>query len=153
MRCRGRGEALGAARGYGFSVARMHLASWPGAISISSGMAASQAGMHRGQRGAKEHPGGSAPGEGTAPSMARSGSLRLVFERGDGAEQAAGVGVRGALEELAHGSAFDDSSGIHHGDAVADAADYGEVVRDEEHGEREAAAQVGEQFERSAPAR
>jgi len=67
---------------YGVSVARMHLAWWPGAIVTSAGMAASQAGMQRGQRGAKEHPEGSAPGDGTVPSMACSGALRSVLSVG-----------------------------------------------------------------------
>ena len=56
--------------------------------------------MQSGQRGAKEHPG--------AASRARGRRLRwpqrlaaIGFEGGDGGEQAAGVGMRGVLEELA----------------------------------------------------
>jgi hypothetical protein len=73
--------------------------------------------------------------------------VAIGFEGGDGGEQAAGVGVRGALEEVGGRAGFDDSSGIHDGDAVADAAHHGEVVGDEEHGQREALAQLGEQGE------
>jgi hypothetical protein len=36
--------------------------------------------------------------------------------------------MRGAGEEIAHGSGFDDSSGIHYGNTVADPADNCEVV-------------------------
>lgn len=45
-------------------------------------MAASQAGMQRGQRGAKEQPEGSAAGEGTEPTMAASGWWRSVLRVG-----------------------------------------------------------------------
>jgi hypothetical protein len=55
--------------------------------------------------------------------------------------------MRGVREDIADGSGFNDSSGIHYGDAVTDAADYGEVMRDEEHGKREPLPQVGEQVE------
>ena len=110
-------------------------------------MAAWQAGMQSGQRGAKEHPAGSERGRGDGAFDGRERLLAVGFEGGDGGEQSAGVGMRGAGEDVGDGAAFDDSSGIHDGDAVADAADHGEVVRDEEHGQREALAQFGEQRE------
>ena len=55
--------------------------------------------------------------------------------------------MRGALEELARGGRFDDSSGIHYGNAVTDAPDDGEVMRDEEHGEAETRSETSKQFE------
>jgi D-alanyl-D-alanine dipeptidase len=78
------------------------------------------------------------------------GVQRLVaigLQRGNRAEQASGVGVRRSFKERAHGSGFDDSSGIHHRHPVADAAHHSKVVRDKEHGKSKALSQLCQQFE------
>ena len=78
--------------------------------------------------------GGQRGGRGNRAYDGRERLVAIGFEGGNGAEQAASVRVRGVGEEFARGTAFDNSSGIHDADAVGDAADHGEVVRDEEHG-------------------
>ncbi len=69
---------------------------------------------------------------------------------GGGGEQAAGVRVLGRAEELGGGGLLDDAAVLHDGDvvgAVADLADDGEVVGDEEHGEGVGAAEVAQEGE------
>ncbi len=50
-------------------------------------------------------------------------------------------------DDRARGTELDDAAEIHHRDPVADMRDHGEVVRDEQIGEAELAAQGGEQFD------
>ena len=50
----------------------------PEATSASGGRAREHSGTRRPQRGSKAQPGGSAPGDGTVPSMAASGRPRSV---------------------------------------------------------------------------
>jgi hypothetical protein len=51
---------------------------------------------------------------------------------------------RGAEDGLLR-SHLDEIAGVHDGDAVGDLRDYGEIVRDEKHGQAEFGAEVGEQ--------
>lgn len=53
----------------------------------------------------------------------------------------------GAAEEHIDGGLLDNSAALHDGDAMGDAADDGEVVRDEEHGEVVGRAEVAEEVE------
>jgi len=64
---------------------------------------------------------------------------------GDAGDEGVGVGVLGDAVEVGTGCDFDDSSEVHDGDAVADVADYGEVVGDEEVGEAEFGLEVCEE--------
>ena len=66
---------------------------------------------------------------------------------GHGMEQALRVRMRGLLKNVVLGSEFDQIARIHHGDAVGDLRDDGEIVRDEEHGEPELRAQFAKQVE------
>ena len=66
---------------------------------------------------------------------------------GDGAEECLGVGVCWVVEDFGACARFDDLAFVHDGDAVADVLDDGHVVGDEEVGEAELVAEVGEEVE------
>ena len=55
--------------------------------------------------------------------------------------------MRWGAEDRGFGGEFDQASGIQDGDSVGYVRDDGEIVRDEEHGEREFVAEVVEQVE------
>src|SRR5437879_7149425 len=55
--------------------------------------------------------------------------------------------MRWRLEDRLSGSKFYHAAGVHYGDAVRDLGDYGEIVRDEEHGQAELGAKFSEQVE------
>lgn len=65
----------------------------------------------------------------------------------DGTEQFLRVGVIGRVDNLVSVTRLDNLAGLHHGDAVADVADDGHVVADEEVGEVEFVLQVLEQVD------
>ena len=71
--------------------------------------------------------------------------LRVGVEAGG--EQAAGVGLDGALEDLAHAAGLDDAALLHDHDVVGEVADHRQVVGDEDEGDAEVAAQVGEELD------
>ena len=62
-------------------------------------------------------------------------------------QQRLGVGVIGPSEDLLSRRLLDNAAEIHDGDAVAEMLDHGEIVRDEEIGEAEPAAQLHEQVQ------
>ena len=70
---------------------------------------------------------------------------------GGGGEEFAGVGMMGFGEQVEGGGELDDAAVLHDGDLVAGLvaglSDDGEIVRDEEHGEAEGAAQGAEEVE------
>ena len=57
------------------------------------------------------------------------------------------VGMRGGGEDLIGGALFDDFAAVHDENAVAEVADDGEVVADEEHGEGVISADALQQYE------
>ena len=83
----------------------------------------------------------------------RHGSGHLVqalgpcLDRGDRAEQAAGVLVAGIGEDLLGGALLDHLAGVHHGDGMRHLGHEGEIVRDEDHREAELFAQFVEQVD------
>ena len=62
-------------------------------------------------------------------------------------QQRLGVGMQRVAEQLARRRQLDQAAGAHHGDAVGDVVDHGEVVRDEQVGEAELLLQVLQQIE------
>ena len=55
--------------------------------------------------------------------------------------------MRGVGEDAGGGAGLDDLAGLHHGDAVGDAADDAEVVGDEEHAHALGLLHLGEEVE------
>jgi len=74
------------------------------------------------------------------------GMPALGLEVWHGLQKAAGIWMRRGIKDFMLGPEFDHASGIHHGNAVSHLRDDGEIVRDEEHGQSEPGAQVGEQI-------
>ncbi len=70
---------------------------------------------------------------------------RVGAAGGLGGEQHPGVGVLGGGEERAGRAGLDDAAGLHHRDAVGDAADDAEIVGDEEHRHALGLLDVGEE--------
>ncbi len=68
-------------------------------------------------------------------------------QRGHGGEQIFCVGLLRVEEDLVARAGFEQRAVAEDGDAVGDAGDDGEVMRDEEHGEAKALAEIGEQVE------
>jgi len=66
---------------------------------------------------------------------------------GDGAQEGLGVLVLGGVHHFVAGAFFDDLAAVHDGDVVADVLDDGHVVADEEVGELELVAEIGEEVE------
>ena len=65
-------------------------------------------------------------------------------EAGERPQQRAGVRVLGVAVEILGGVELDHAAGAHHGDAVGDLQQQRQVVGDEDHGEAEFVAQVGD---------
>ena len=85
-------------------------------------------------------------GLGTSPwSMIRCASRRAAAR--DRREQRLRVRVQRPREQVGRVGELDDLAEVHHGDAVGDVADDGEVVRDEEVGQPEVALQLDEQVQ------
>jgi len=53
----------------------------------------------------------------------------------------------GRAKDFLPGAQFDHAAGIHYGYAIGDLRNYGEIVRDEEHGEAEFGAELREEVE------
>lgn len=60
-------------------------------------------------------------------------------------EQCSGVGLPGLREHLADRTVLDNAARLHHGDMVADLADDGEIVTDQDHGHASLAMEVSQQ--------
>ena len=60
--------------------------------------------------------------------------LQGAADIGHGLQQRARVGVAGRVEHVGGDACFDEHAVVHHGHAIADVADHGEVVRDEDDG-------------------
>ena len=71
--------------------------------------------------------------------------IAIRFQIWDGVQEAARVGVCGGVKNFMRRSQFHHASGIHHGDAVGDLRDHGEIVRNEEHRQVELGAEFREQ--------
>ena len=56
-----------------------------------------------------------------------------------------GVGVLGIFQDFVHGAGFDDLAAKHHGNAVGNAADDAEIVRDEDDAHAQLTAEIGEE--------
>ena len=74
-----------------------------------------------------------------------AGRDRVGAAGGLGGEQHPGVGVLGGGEDRPGRAGLDDLAGLHHRDAVGDAADDAEVVGDEEHPHALGLLDVGEE--------
>src|SRR5690606_25927566 len=66
---------------------------------------------------------------------------------GRGGNEQSRVGVARMVEDVGRRPVFDDPAGVHYHDLVGDGAHDRKVVRNEEIGEPEAVAQVGEEVE------
>ena len=77
----------------------------------------------------------------------REGKGAVGRERGNGAQQALGIGMSGRAENVGLCTEFDQAAGVHDGYAIGDVRDDGEVVRDEEHRQSKFVAKVVEQVE------
>ena len=84
-------------------------------------------------------------GYGSFDRLERSGAVGPKV--GDGAQQAASVGMRGRLKNIALGAKFHQIAGIHHRNPVADLRNYREIVRDEKHSQAELGAEFCQQVE------
>ena len=71
----------------------------------------------------------------------------LCLQIGHSMKKAASIRMRRGLKYLALGAELHQASGIHYCDAVRDLRNYGEIMRDEKHGQAEFRAQLSEQFE------
>ena len=71
-------------------------------------------------------------------------------EAGHRAEQAPGIWVLRAFEDLLDRARLDDAPGLHHRGAVADMLDDAEIVRDEEHRQPELVLQAQQKIEMPA---
>ena len=71
----------------------------------------------------------------------------LGFQVGHCVQETARVRMRWRVEDSLSGSKFYHAAGIHYGDAVRDLRDHGKIVRDEEHGQAELGAELGEEIE------
>src|ERR1700754_586805 len=71
----------------------------------------------------------------------------LAVQARDRAEQADGVGMLWAREQLIHRRALDDLAGIHHRDLVADFGDHAEIVGDENNGRAARRLQLAHQIQ------
>ncbi len=78
---------------------------------------------------------------------ALAGALRIGVGRRNSAHERARVGVARVFEESASVGGLDDASGVHHLDAVAEAGDDAEIVRDEDHGHAEFALHFADELE------
>ena len=70
-----------------------------------------------------------------------------TVERRDQIEQAPGVGMSRALEDVALGAALDDAAGIHHLHAIGDLGHHAHVVGDQHDGGAEIAPQLLDELE------
>ena len=61
--------------------------------------------------------------------------------------QGLGIGVHRRLKYLLHGAGFDDSTHVHHGDAVADVPNHTQVMGDEQIGQIELLLELPEQVQ------
>ncbi len=105
-------------------------ASWPGSSSSSNGSSTVQRSMRERQRGANGHDvGGSSMFARLAGDRVQRRTPARV-EPGHALEQPEGVRVARLREDLVGGSALDERARVHHLDALADAGDDAEVVRD-----------------------
>ncbi len=98
------------------------------------GLAEWQTGIARGQRPAKTQAAGGAVRSGHVARDHRQAPGRLGDAGGIAFEERAGVGVAGAVEDVAHLALLDDLAGIHHDDVVAELGDQAEIVRDDDDG-------------------
>ncbi len=73
------------------------------------------------------------------------------FQVGHGLQKAAGVGMCRRTKDFMPCAELDYAAGIHHGHAVGDLRNHGEIVRDEEHGQAKLGAQFCEQCRGFAP--
>ena len=83
---------------------------------------------------------------GTMPSMVAR-CVGTAVEPRDRAEQADGVGMLRAGEQLVDRRALDDLAGIHHRDLVADFGDHAEIVGDQDDRRAARGLQLAHQIE------
>ena len=98
--------------------------------------------MARGQRVWNRHPEGGASALGISPVRASRSRLVVRMRRQRGDEQRLGVGMQGVRAQLGAVGGLDDLAEVHHGDAVADVGDGGEIVADEQIAHAESPLQV-----------
>ena len=71
-------------------------------------------------------------GAGFARGRLAPSGLHFGVGQGHGLGQRPGVGVQGGAQDGFVGAGLDDFAQVHHRDGVADVADHGEVVADED---------------------
>ena len=68
-------------------------------------------------------------------------------KRRNSAQQALRIRMSGCVEDIGFGAQFDQVPGVHHGDAIGNVRNNGEIVRDEEHRQSKFVAEIIEQIE------
>jgi hypothetical protein len=81
------------------------------------------------------------------PSIVDGRILNVYWEFRGGGEELMGVGVGGVFADLLPGAGFYDAAALHDGYAVAEIADKGHAVGDEEAGEVVAVLEVAEEID------
>src|SRR6218665_3990149 len=118
-------------------------------------------GAHGRQRRARGHAGGARQPAARAERAARrqrrqvgrhafDGLQRLAgvaVDAWDRGQQAARVGMRRPVEDLARRALLDEAPAVHHGHAVGVARDHAQVVRDQNHGHLRLARELPEQVQ------
>ena len=126
---------------------RMQALNRPGATSRSAGTSAAHASSAYGQRGAED-----------AARRRIDGTRDIAFEQAAVAarfrvrprrrfEERFGIGMLGRPVQILRRRDFHHLAEIEHDDPIAQVFDDVEIVRDEQHGQPEALAQVGEQID------
>ena len=105
-----------------------------------------RAAVGEGAAGAEQVQGGTTPGI-SASGGRRSVGRRLAAQRRDAADQAAGVGVPGVVEDVVGAALLDHAAGVHDGDAVGHLGDGAHVVGDHHDGHAELLLDVAHQVE------
>ena len=124
----------------------MQRASRRSAIGSSGTSVVRQTSCTRWQRGAKRQPAGSAAGSGGSAGNRRGDLARAAHGR-EGRQQPLRVRMLGPREHLGRRARLDDLPGVHDRDAVAGLGQHRQVVRDQDQGQAELAAQLLEQLE------
>ena len=126
---------------------RMQALKRPGATSRSGGTVAAQASIAYGQRVRNTQPEGGSTGLGMSPCSRRRSRRASGSGRGDAASSASRVGMQRRRVQRLRRRDFHHLAEVEHDDAVAQVLDDVEIVRDEQHRQAEALAQVGQQVD------
>ena len=98
----------------------------------SGGSSSRQRPLASGQRAAYAHPRGTSAGSTGRPGITASGSVEVGVHVGHRGDERPRVGVPCTGGEVGRGQVLDDPAGVHHQHPVADLADDGDVVADQQ---------------------